>query len=1550
MTAAGRSAQGKGRRANAKRRTRAEHSARPQSLNLDENLNLGPLPAHTLHVGSARITQPSRNDPALTLPLYASPLLTAHAPLLHRPNTRTPFASAIESALGAAKERPGVWLCRVLVGLLVAALGAVFPGNLQPARAQAQSELGRPSVETYAADTYGNWRGDVNIGHRQNWGVTQGRDGVIYVANQDGVLSYDGARWSVIPVHHAESDPIPGGTQIPGSTQRRNVFSIGRLPAGHPDSGRILVGARGTFGMLRRDSLGQQVYRPLSTQIAPDGAAQVGTVSQIAATRQAAYFRTDRRLYQWKNGNLSTWSPSDLPDRPAPSSDAAAASFSALFTVRDTAYVHVRGAGLWMIEAGRFERVAATGRFANADVQVLLPHGDAETPSLLAITSSGAFFEITTTGTTWALDGPVEDWLEAHGLIHGTRLRDGSLALATRDGGLIRTTATGQRIHVLDTGTGLQTDVVNHVFADRAGSLWLSLGDGIARVDASAPFSYFDESLGLSSGVEALERHIGTLYACTRDGLHRLASPAGAFARMRPVPGVDTACSGLASTAGGLLVATAEGTLVVREDGTIYTVDPDNAYSAVATPTLLHPAPGLAFVATAQGGVERLRTNKGRWTLDTSFSTPTELDALSLHDLAWARDGSLWAAAPEEVIKLDNARSPSLTVTRFGETSGLPVSRDMRVFTVGDGVFVGTRNGLYRHVDTTAASSFVPDTTFEASWAEEDAYVTHLIETAGGGVWGRAVENDADGGKVITSIYQGPAVQVHNSRPLVPFRDVIRGPFLIEGPILWVGDRGIAPLSRLDFSSIMASSSSAGPASRATSNDASAGPPIRRVAVGAADSTLYGGGRPGASLRILGDRQPIHIDYALPRFVLVATPVEYRTRLDRNEPWSSWSRKASVDYAGLSPGRYRFQVQARLPGEVPTAVTTLPFYIVPPWYQTSWALVLWIVLALSLLAAAVGTGVRWRTRRLERRQEQLKATVDARTHQVQEQNEQLADQADRLQRLDRLKSEFFANVSHEFRTPLTLIIGPLEDLQTDTRSSLSAVGRQNVAFALRNSRRLLRLIGQLLDTAKLETGKLTLDTQVLNLNTFVHGLARSFTPLAERGQVRLHVKIPDDPTPVDVDPDKLEKVLGNLISNALKFTPDGGQVLVTVARDQNNAVFRVQDSGPGIPADDQERIFDRFYQSESAERLNRPGTGIGLALAKDLTELHGGTINVENVTVENGVVENGVVENNTETGAVFTVRFPVSDRPAENPRTGFPPPRPIDSEAAAEAAIASGDGATTEPDQPRAPSDPANERTTLLVVDDNDEIRAYVRSHFEPQYRILEASNGREALNTTRAELPDLVISDVMMPDVDGFELVRILRSRPETDFLPVILLTARATEEDRLAGLDEGSDAYVTKPFSMRELHTRVENLIASRKRLKARYTSEPETMENAPAIEGLNGLSPSEQAYIERARDAVITHLGDEDFGVEDLADALSQSRSTVYRRLRDALDETPTAFIRDIRLRHSAAMLRNGEGTVSEVAYAVGFRSVSHFSQSFRDLYGVAPSAYPGEVNHG
>jgi signal transduction histidine kinase/ligand-binding sensor domain-containing protein/DNA-binding response OmpR family regulator len=622
-----------------------------------------------------------------------------------------------------------------------------------------------------------------------------------------------------------------------------------------------------------------------------------------------------------------------------------------------------------------------------------------------------------------------------------------------------------------------------------------------------------------------------------------------------------------------------------------------------------------------------------------------------------------------------------------------------------------------------------------------------------------------------------------------------------------------------------------------------------------------------------------------------------------NDTWVDAGSYRTATFTNLPPGSYTFQVRgSNNDGVWNEAGTSLALRILPPWWRTPWAYGLYLLLIGGLVLGA---------RRYEMNLIRLRHRA-----------EQESAHAERFRELDRARSRFFANVSHEFRTPLTLTLGPLDDLQAGFHGPLAPVMAEQVDLARRNAGRVLELIDQLLEVSRLEVGSTPLRARRMELNTFVSRLGEAFRPLAERRSIALDVELPEQPVTVFADPTHLERILANLLSNAFKFTQTGGAVRLTLGSDPSVARIRVQDDGPGIAPADLPHIFDRFYRGSESAARHQPGTGIGLALARELVALHGGTLEVES----------GEGSGSTFTATLLLGRDHlapeqvVDDAPFEDWSPRLPlPSTSMDELPAADAADAGGD-------------DAPDDVTTVLVVEDNAELRAFIRMHLESRFRVVEAVDGVQGLELARRLLPDLVLSDVMMPGLDGYALCRALRDDPETDFIPVILLTARAATEDRLAGLREEADAYLTKPFQVEELTTQIDNLITVRRRLRERFAQPVVRVRPVP----LEVISPDAK-FLDQVRSAIEVHMTNEEFGVEELARLVAHSRGHLHRRLKETTGESPSDLLRRMRLERAAQLLEAGEGSVSEIAYAVGFKSVAHFSNRFQDHFGVRPSGY-------
>lgn len=550
-------------------------------------------------------------------------------------------------------------------------------------------------------------------------------------------------------------------------------------------------------------------------------------------------------------------------------------------------------------------------------------------------------------------------------------------------------------------------------------------------------------------------------------------------------------------------------------------------------------------------------------------------------------------------------------------------------------------------------------------------------------------------------------------------------------------------------------------------------------------------------------------------------------------------------------------------------------------------------------------------------------------------------EADKLIELDHLKTRFFTNISHEFRTPLTLLTGPLEELQQKyPKDTLIPMMRRNVS-------RLHSLINQLLDLSKLEAKELKIETKEGDIAQFLFYIFASFESLAQSKKLQFNFTQSHLSFMAGFDADKIEKIVTNLLSNAFKFTPVNGRVMVTVEYSPSpptpnggekrnspiggwgrvvrhydryvgtaaRAIITIADNGIGIDSQRLPRIFDRFYQIDDGSQRNYEGTGIGLALVKELVDLHKGRIEVES-------------EVNKRT--IFRVELPlVEAQTNENKAVVLPTLLPdLSKEIIPE----------------EAPSAQVNDLLpVLLIVEDNPDLRHYLQQMFSPYYHIIQAKDGQEGLETALQVVPDIVVSDLMMPRLDGFGLCQALKSDQRTSHIPFILLTAKASLSDRLEGLGLGADDYLQKPFNKEELLVRVKNLLQQRAALRQKFgLLPPDVPIIAPS--GTQTVPQRLDAeFMDKVRNAVEAHLGESGFEVEDLCKELGMSRTNLHRKLKALTDSSATEFMRKLRLERATQLLREGKHSVSEVAYQVGFESLSYFSKSFQDEWGVSPSEY-------
>ncbi|HMQ60357.1 MAG TPA: ATP-binding protein [Flavilitoribacter sp.] len=526
---------------------------------------------------------------------------------------------------------------------------------------------------------------------------------------------------------------------------------------------------------------------------------------------------------------------------------------------------------------------------------------------------------------------------------------------------------------------------------------------------------------------------------------------------------------------------------------------------------------------------------------------------------------------------------------------------------------------------------------------------------------------------------------------------------------------------------------------------------------------------------------------------------------------------------------------------------------------------------------------------------------------IKEKEVQLAYQLERsekesLKELDRLKSTFFANISHEFRTPLTLLISPLQEIREGTfKGSLPKYAR----IMERNARRLLQLVNQLLDLSRLEAGKMQLNLQPGDLMQALRAITGSFESFALIRQITFLVEIPQQQAFVRFDRDKLEKIAANLLSNAFKFTREEGMVSVTANYRDDRLELEVKDNGIGIAKEHLPQLFERFFQHKNAAESDsgeQQGSGIGLALTKELIELHNGRVEVES--------EPGK-------GTLFRVVLPF--------------PRIVDEKEPVAHLTAE------EPEKIRfEPKKVKDQDPVILIAEDNEDIRLYVRDRLSVKYRVLEAADGASGLKIALREVPDLIISDVIMPEMDGLEFCKAVKTHEQTSHIPVILLTAKAGHQEKLEGLNTGADDYLIKPFDGEELETRIINLLNQREFLRRRYSQMVFQFKPSDIR-----LPSANEQFLQRTTLAIEENIDDEGFGVEELARAIGMSRHHLHRKLKALIGQTPVIFIRTIRLERALQLLQQQVGNASEVAFMVGFGSLTYFSKCFSEHFGFSPS---------
>ena len=1163
-----------------------------------------------------------------------------------------------------------------------------------------------------------------------------------------------------------------------------------------------------------------------------------------------------------------------------------------------------------------------------------------------------------------------------------SRVHQGSFWIGTSDGGVslfsLASNTCRRFRHDPASSVGLSGNNVRALFEDSSGTVWIALdGAGINRFDTKRDrvlwYRHLPDNTNTlpSDGVfDLFEDETGLMWVATAEGICKSSVNRGAYIHYEHDPEVP---DGMPDAYVASLIEDRSGRILLGTRRGVFTFDPaSETFSYLGGPaagshdardtvvrTIYEDRSGKLWVGTPKGNLYTLHYMTGVCTPFASVPGLPKGDKSAISALFDDGAGSFWVGTGSGLYALDRAKRTLCSIPISTRDHPEPFSPDIgfisrdRTGTIWMGSW---RSGLFSYSPETkafTAHQYIPGDSSSLG----AQHVSDMYEDRQGTLW------FATGGGLSRFDRAQGTFKTFTEVDGLPANDIswVMGD---RSGYLWLGTaNGIARFNPVEGVARIYSTTLVAPIGY-----------LGLCHLHGHDGTMYSSGNYG--INIFHPEKARLVDHIPPVYIVSFKIFDHEVHTDRpitmldamsishsdnyfsfefsalglhnprqnkyayelegfDNNWILSGNRHYAAYTNVPPGEYVFRVKgSNSDGVWNEKGTALRIVITPPLWKTWWAYAAYAVLGAALLYSLY----RLRLNRVRLRYRLAMERLES----------------EKMREVDRMKSRFFANISHEFRTPLTLVLGPLENLLTEMKDEKV---RQRLRVIKRNAQKLLGLINQLLDLSKLEAGGMKVRSRQLNIVPIVRGIAFSFESSAGLRKIDLSVSAEEDDIEVYVDTGMLEKILVNLLSNALKFTPEGGEVAVTLTavyrlpdgphhggqaspdergvsggRGEGVVEIEVSDTGIGIPPDQLDKVFDRFYQIDASQTREQEGSGIGLALVKELVEIHHGTIQVESEVGR---------------GTTFTVRLPLGKAHLTNEEIGSE----IDGATTQKPDLDMGLSLSPQSPVPALESKLPNQnsarltsRPVILIVEDNADVRLYIRDNLPGIYQILEAEDGAEGVKVAQETIPDLIISDVMMPKKDGYELCRILKMDERTSHIPIILLTAKAASENRIEGLETGADDYLVKPFEPRELAARVSNLIELRRKLRDRFGK------RIPLEPGEIAVTSVDDRFFRKVMVAVDQHMGEEAFNVEALSHDVGMSRRQLHRKL-IALTGLPASdFIRYLRLCRAMEMLKGNAGSVSEIAYRVGFGDPFHFSKTFHKQFGMAPSEVRSRLERG
>lgn len=1299
---------------------------------------------------------------------------------------------------------------------------------------------------------------DTYQAHHQNWKIRQHINGKLYVANSSGILEFDGEHWFHL------STP--------------NLSFIYDIAV---QGSRVYAGSYGDLGYFELDANGLWQFHSLKGELNTvlGQETDIEQIYRVAITPIGVFFLGAQYLYRYHNSKLSRLQL-----------DRKNATY-AISWIDDQVLIGNSYGELFRYDLQTNSIVG----YLDADIldkQVIAEFLSTTDGDTLIVTLNGLFklrIEDAHEPKITRFKTEVDDWINDNSAATATQLSNGNIAIGTRTDGLAIITQAGELKKFINKSSGLKHARVTGIVQDNQQGVWLTHDGGISRVALELGFYRFEQLNDLTN-IQTILEHKNDVFAGSRtEGLYQLKK--GTDNQFKAVLDYDLVWS-LGATPDELIVAHSLGIDVVHVSDQGLNIQ--QSFKGLSHVYSLTKMDDTTFFATHQDGIARINKNSTQWELK-NLNLKERIDHSILET-----PNTLWLGGMnQQYIRLENlARWPDVDVTFFGEKNGLPNGSTDLIKVDGKPAFITDRGVLTfeKNGQKNNRSQFLPHPSFDYFNQKNEIQLPYPAF-------------QLKDGTLVLAKNKSFAIAQRNMNDQFEVRNTLMNDkkygnvnqIKITPNMLWVAaDKGI-----FGFNPNLIHQESTQPKLTLNSLTTDTGQIFNLASPLIAD--LTNGKRRTLSIKkdILSYTKSVKVTMTLSS-LNNAEVNKYRWKI--GETWSNWQQDGEVIIERLPTGVHSIVLQGKNSFNEFSSPILLKFTISPFWYETLHFRLLLTLIFGIILFFSIRLVANIRTQQLKQEKERLQALVD--------------DKTKELQLADIMKTQFFCNLTHEIRTPLTLNIGYIEQV-IDENPQLDIEVQQQLTQAARNAKRLLFLVNQVLDINRYAVQEEQLFSQTQDLNLLIKSISESFQPLAKQRGISLTFLEPTTSIGVEFDSGKMERIIVNLISNSFKFTNTKGHIEIELIEREKFTDLIIKDTGIGISDEQLPYIFDRFYSQNKMQKSEYASSGIGLSIVKSLVELHGGNIAVKNLQPH---------------GCCFTLSFPLSNRPLKE----------IDFDQTYHTAefVEIHQSRPINPIAPLISDQDYPDKKTILIVDDNAELRQFITKVFGSDYIVLEANHGQDGLMLARKYFPDLIICDLMMPVMGGFEFTKICKEDEELSFIPIFLLTANGSVNTRKSGFEAGADDFLEKPFELQEFKTKIRNFLITqekmRERIKTEITNTQPTHPKVPEVVSTALTKKQYTTFSDKIKAYIVENIYCE-INVETLAQQFHTDRSNLYRRLQKETGMSTQNFIKDVRLSVAADLLMKSEDNVSTVAYSLGYNNLSYFTRSFKAKYGCTPNQY-------